>query len=232
MALDQPTMDATAADQTVSVPVRLETPSLNLITMTTRRHDIQRAAVQLLNSNGMQGTTVAAVCAAADVTEDEFRQSFPSLEAVFGSIVSELADTKNAAVATTLASRRSLTESLQIAFLALWQLVEQHSEDHFAVSILADAELRNSGLPQPWAPSIHLTNVLMVERWLIDIEAIHHMTWQSPTRQLARLVVATFEGLVVDYFFTFDGAGIELLLKMFAFQLAQHGRRAGKNAMT
>jgi TetR/AcrR family transcriptional repressor of acrEF/envCD operon len=201
-----------------------------LITVIGRRDDIHRAAVHLLNSVGLEKTTVQAVCGIAGVTPAEFAQSYQSMTAVFAAIITSLTDAQNAKIAGTILCRRSLTESVQIAMSAVWKLVEQHPDDYLAVRILTAAELNTSLAVTGAEQTIHEAAIEMVEQWLLDIQNVHHMSWQLPTRQLARLTLATLDGLVLDYLFDRDGVQVRRLLDIFSFQLAQHGRRAAKSA--
>ena len=67
------------------------------------------------------------------------------------------------------------------------------------------------------------------EAVLRELESVHQIIWELPVAQLARMSIAMMDGLLTDYVVTRDSVGARRTLDVFAYHLAQHGRRAAKN---
>jgi AcrR family transcriptional regulator len=189
---------------------------------------IRHAAVDLINEGGMSAVTIPAISVAAGLEPGEFSQYYASVEAVFLDVAGALVAHHNEKVGATMLRRRSLTESMKVALYASWDVVEKRVDEHRATKYVTLA-----GLPThaPGEGGRFLYDLFLgnVESWLLEIERIHGITWELPVRQLARLLLATLDGLVRDYLITRDSVGAHKLLEMLAYHLAQHGRRVAKN---
>ncbi len=190
---------------------------------------IQQATISLLISSGVQGAEPAAICAAADVSTDEFALYFGSQADVFVAIVQSVLDAHAGNAEATLQRRRSLTESLQIALRAVWDLIEARIDEHHALYVLMVAQAGDASLTSAMGMSLHPTYLRITEGWLTEIEKVHAISWELPVARLALLLHSTMDGLVVDYLTVRDGAQTRQLLDVLAFHLGQHGRRAAKN---
>lgn len=190
--------------------------------------NIRRAAVDLVNAGGMSSVTVPAISAAAGLQDGEFAQFYASVDAVFLDVAGSLVNSHAENIDATMLRRRSLTESMKIALFAFWDVVETRVDDHRATKYVTLAGLRTDN---PGADSRSLYDEFLAfgENWLLEVERIHSITWELPVRQLARLMLATLDGLVMDYVATRDSAGAHKLLEVLAYHLAQHGRRVAKN---
>lgn len=189
---------------------------------------IRSAAVDLVNSGGMSSVTIPAISAAAGLRDGEFEEYYASVEAVFLDVVGSLMITHTEVIDATMLRRRSLTESMKIALFAFWDVVEARVDDHRATKYVTLAGLR-TGTPGAEGRSLYDEFLAAAESWLLEIERVHSITWELPVRQLARLMIATLDGLVLDYVVTRDGAGARKLLEVLGYHLAQHGRRVAKN---
>ena len=190
---------------------------------------VRQSAITLLLHGGVGSATVPTMCEAAGITEDEFREHFQTPSDVFVSIVGTLLDAHVGNVDATIQRRRSLTDSMQIAMRAFWDLVELHIEEHHALLVLMLAQAGDPELVRNMGFSVHDTYLRSAEAWLTEVEQIHAITWEMPVPRLALLMQASFDGLMVEYAASGDGAEIRQLLDILAFQLSQHGRRASKN---
>jgi AcrR family transcriptional regulator len=198
------------------------------LTAETSRNQIRDAAVQLLNRSGVGAVTVASLCAEAHITESAFATEFGSVDAVFGAIVRDLIEAHSTQIAATVSRRRSLTETIQLAMVASFAVVESRIDEHRAGLMITVSHLVDSG-HGPSGSSVYEAYVRAAEAYLLEIQRIHSITWELSTRLLAKLFVATLIGLTVDYLFTRDAAGSRHMLDVSAYQLAQHGRRTSKN---
>lgn len=189
---------------------------------------IRRAAVNLVNEGGLSHVTVPAISAAAGLRDGEFAEYYASVESVFADVAGSLRTTHTEKIDATLLRRRSLTESMQIALFAFWDVVEKRVDDHRATQYVTLAGLRTQ-TPGEEGRTLYDEFLASAEQWLTDIERVHSITWELPVRQLARLMLATLDGLILDYIAARDSTGTRALLEVLGYHLAQHGRRVAKN---
>lgn len=190
--------------------------------------NIRRAAVELLNAGGTAHVTVPAISASAGLQDGEFFQYYASVDDVFIEVAESLVSSHTENVVATLSRRRSLTESMKLALFAFWDVVEKRVDDHRATKYVTLAGLERK-VPGGESRSLYDEFLGFTENWMNEVEKIHSITWELPVRQLARLMLATLDGLVLDYVVTRDSAGARKLLEILAYHLAQHGRRVAKN---
>jgi len=191
-----------------------------------RRDDFHQAAVRLINRDGIRSLNVATVCEEAGVDETELLASFGSVEELIASMPMTLVDAHVLSISATFARRRSLTETLQLAFGSYWDTVELHLEMQLAVRQL----MLTSALMTPeLARAQYMQIVGATEELLRELESVHQIAWELPVAQLARMSISMLDGLMTDYVFTLDSASARRTLDLFAYHLAQHGRRAAKN---
>ncbi len=189
---------------------------------------IRRAAVDLINRGGMSLVTIPAISAAAGLEDGEFAQYYTSVDAVFLDVVGSLMTTHGENIDATMLRRRSLTESMRLALFAFWDVVEKRVDDHQATKYVTLAGLQTQQ-PGVASRSLYEEFLAFTEHWLLEIEKVHSITWELPVRQLARLMLATLDGLILDFVATKDSEGARKLLEVFAYHMAQHGRRVAKN---
>ena len=191
-----------------------------------RRDDFRHAAVQLINRDGIRSLSVATLCEEAGVDEAQFLASFATVEELIATMPMSLVDAHVLSISATFARRRSLTESLQLAFGSYWDTVELHLELQLAVRQL----MLTSALMTPeLAKAQYMQIVGASEELLRELESVHQIAWELPVAQLARMSIAMLDGLMTDYVVTRDSANARRTLDIFAYHLAQHGRRAAKN---
>lgn len=189
---------------------------------------IRRATVVLVNEGGLPRASIPAISAAAGLADGEFGQFYASVDAVFLDVAGTLIGRHIQNVDATMSRRRSLTESMRLALFACWEIVENCFDEHQAVKHMTLAGLRTQ-TPGTESRLLYDEFLSACEDRLTEIERIHSITWELPVRQLARLMLATLDGLVLDYLASRDSAGAHKLLEVLAYHMAQHGRRVAKN---
>lgn len=189
---------------------------------------IRHAAVALLNAGGTAHVTVAAISASAGLQDGEFFQYYATVDDVFIEVAESLVSSHVENIEATLSRRRSLTESMKLALFAFWDVVEKRVDEHRATKYVTLAGLEVQ-VPGGESRSLYDEFLTFTENWMNEVEKIHSITWELPVRQLARLMLATLDGLVLDFVVTRDSAGARKLLEILAYHLAQHGRRVAKN---
>ncbi|WP_111764993.1 hypothetical protein [Nakamurella deserti] len=215
-----------------------------------QRRAIHLDTVELVNIHGAAAVT-------PDLLHDRLGRHSPgvafpvtSVDEVYSSVIQELAGLHFERVAATVARRRSLTDSLQIALSAHWDAVVDHRDEHRAVRSIQARRLDtaaergwtagrggpsiptagggDTGPATPgdmasWAPAAGIAT------WLDLIADAHHIRWELPREQLALLVAATLEGLTIGYLATGDAGPARAVLRVLGYQVARYGRRPAKN---
>ena len=146
------------------------------------RAEIQQAAVRLINTRGVDAVTVDAVCADAGIDEAGFRHSFASVDELLVAINTTLIDTYIHNITSTFARRRSLTDSIQVAFAAYWDTVEVSVDMHLAARRL---RLAVAARDQEAGRAMFMETLASVEGALRDIEQVHSIEWELPVSSWA-----------------------------------------------
>lgn len=191
----------------------------------------ERAAVSLLINGGVSAVTPTAVCSESGISLDEFSSRFASVNEVFGYLLRDLMAAHGERIITTLARRRSLTETLRAGSLAFWETAESRLDEHQALMILNYSEASQPHLVAHSDPdmSIHRTLTTNCEMWLTSLEKIHDITWERPVTLLAAGQVGSNYGLISDFLTYRNTDRIHEMIHTIAFNLAQYGRRRTKN---
>ncbi|WP_164479243.1 TetR/AcrR family transcriptional regulator [Nakamurella antarctica] len=192
------------------------------------RNQLVQAAVVQINLAGVESATIAKVCTGAGLDEADFTDFFADRRGLLLHIGASLAHMEDAAVRATLSRRRSLTETVRLALLALWATVEEHPELQQAAHELTFSGMRH-GEPISVAQAQHEAYCACVQQILEAIAQSHGIKWERPVTELTHLVVSTVDGLKLGYLVSKDSTAARQVLELFAYHVAQHGRRTAKN---
>ena len=195
---------------------------------TTDNSQIHLAAVQLVNRIGPASVTIAGIAEAAGMSEAAVATRYATVSDVFFEVVASLNSVLDVEMDASIAKRRSLTKSLQIALDTFWRDVQARRNDHQAAKLILMYQLNRPDAVVPDGPLFEVF-INTIENWLIALADVHDVVWEVPPRQLAQLMLATLDGISTNFFFLGDSTQARQILDLFAFQLAQHGRRKHKN---
>lgn len=136
-------------------------------------------------------------------------------------------------VCATVKRRRSLTDSLNLALQAFWTLANGATDDTRAAAELPVAAPPGSTTPMGWEADAgaYQNTIDSAEHLLGLLGQTHSVRWELPVRLLARFMVATLYGLVVDYRHGGDSEDARRILLIFSYQLSQFAHRIPKNDM-
>lgn len=193
-----------------------------------QRQVIHLGAVALVNRHGAAAVT-------PDLLQDSLGHDatdpstvISSVDEVFSSLMSDVGRVHSDSVTATISRRRSLTDSLQHAFSAYWDTVVAHRDVHLAVRSIQGRRLDTRDGTTDVDP-MRFSAQSGVSTWLDLIADAHHIRWELPTDRLALLVSATLDGLTTHYLVSGDPQPARDVLQVLAYQVAQYGRRPGKN---
>lgn len=192
---------------------------------------IRNAAVRLINDRGVAGVTVPVVCEAAGVDPKAFAAHFGAVEDVFVEIARFMMAAYGAEVGGTLVRRRSLFQSIRIAQLAFFDVVQRHRDTQLALTALRVAAVGRPAFAVPQGSDTSLQQQMIVnsELWLLEMSRVHDVTWEVSPRVLATVVSASLSGIVLDYLSRGDAAACQEMIDVVAFDLARRARRHAKN---
>ena len=134
------------------------------------------------------------------------------------------------AVRATVKRRRSLSDSLNVALQEFWTLAIDATDQHRAARHLPIkapvTTLRAGGDAEAGS---YETAINSAENLLQLLGQTHSVHWNLPIPVLARLIVATLNGLMVDYLHSGELDDARRILHIFSYQFSQWGRRNHKN---
>lgn len=192
---------------------------------------IRDAAVRLINDRGVAAVTVPLVCDEAGIDHEVFAARFGTVNDVFVAIADFMMAGYGAEIGLTLVRRRSLFQSIRIAQLAFFDVVQRHRDTQLALTALRVAAIDRPGLVVPVGAemSLHQQMVVNSELWLVEMSRLHGVTWEVSPRLLATLVSASLTGIVLDYLARGDATASREMIDVVAFDLARRARRQAKN---
>jgi AcrR family transcriptional regulator len=195
---------------------------------TTDISEIHLAAIRLVNRVGPAGVTIAGIADDAGMSEAAVTTQYATVPDVFRAVVASLNSALDLEMDASIARRRSLTTSMQIALGTFWRDVEARRNEHQAAKLILIYQLNRRDAVVPDGPLFEVF-INTVEQWLEVMADVHDVVWEVPARQLAQLMMATLDGISTNYLFLGNADEARQLLDLFAFQIAQHGRRKHKN---
>lgn len=154
---------------------------------------------------------------------------YPSLTAVYSDVIDTLIRAHTDALQKASPVDRSLAaESLDVALQASWEVVEKRLDEHLAAKqiLLAGSVLRHeSGILRTGHEQV-LTSVCAA---LDELTRQTTVTWNCTTDELARFLLASFDGLITDYALHQKSGESKKLVRLVAVHLALHARARNKN---
>lgn len=192
---------------------------------------IRDATAHLINDRGVAGVTVPLVCDEAGIDPEVFAAHFDTVDDVFAEIARFMLAAYGAEIGSTLVRRRSLFQSIRLAQLAFFDVVQRHRDTQLALTALRVAAVDRPGLVVPPGSETALHDQLIVnsELWLVEMGRVHGVTWEVSPRLLATLVSASLTGIVLDYLARGDVTTCREMIDVVAFDLARRARRTSKN---
>ncbi|WP_111767650.1 hypothetical protein [Nakamurella deserti] len=184
------------------------------------RERILHSTVTLLIERGLGAIDADAICAAAGLGRAEFDRWFDSLESIYVAITARLLDSHVANPGGPVRLAACLETGLRTSLRAVWDMIEQRIDEHHALHVLLLGQVGDPGLLARMGFSLHTTHLRIAEQWLAGVEARYGIEWVVPVPQLAALVQATLDGLMIDYVARRDGVQAREVLDIFAGHLA------------
>lgn len=168
-----------------------------------RRELLVDAAIQVMAREGVAQTTTRAIVAEAGMQIGVFHYCFRSKEELILEVVRTIGRRSFTAVLGVLGESSDPAELIHLATRAYWEHLRAHPLEHLLSYELTEYALRQH---QEAAVRQYADYYAGMERFLATIAETGGCTWRTPVDQLARLTLATIDGLTFQWVVSRDDA--------------------------
>ncbi len=192
------------------------------ISITQRRELLFAAAVRVLARDGLSALSTRAIVAEADMSLASFHYAYASREELLGDIVaSVVGGEREAGLAGVLGEAASPEEAVRRALATYLDLVRADPGREQGMFELTQHALRTPALARLASEQYQRYHEVAAE--LLDhLAARFDRRWDSPTADLARLVVALTDGLTLAWLADRDDAAADRLAALAAEAVLTH----------
>ena len=181
-----------------------------------RRALLIDAAIVVMAREGVANTTTRAIVAEAGMQIGVFHYCFRSKEELIHEVTQVIGRRTYAAVTGVLIGSTDAGELIDRAIQAYWEDIEANPLEHLLNYELTQYALRGGGEAAQLQYAGYYAGM---ERVLTDLCAATGCTWTTPVDELARLTLATVEGITFQWLVSRDEQKIRSLLARLAAQL-------------
>ena len=189
------------------------------MSVTERRARLVDAAIEVMVRDGVARTTTRAIVAEAGMQIGVFHYCFRSKDELILEVVRTIGRRSFQAVIGVVGDSTELSEVMHLATGAYWEYLRAHPLEHLLVFELTHYALRQPG-DTGAAAQQYAANYAGTERFLRRVADLTGCTWSTPVDQLARLMLATVDGITLQWVVSRDETMTPLLLDQLATQLA------------
>ena len=183
-----------------------------------RRALLVDAAITVLAREGLAQTTTRAIVAEAGMQIGVFHYCFRSKEELIGEVTRVIGRRGFAAVTGVLTSSRDPAEIIHLATRAFWTELRAHPLEHQLAYELTHYALRQPGL-EDIATAPYTGYYAGMEELLLAVSTLGGCSWRTPVDELARMTLATVEGITFQWLVSRDDTMTLQLLDQLAAQL-------------
>jgi len=176
------------------------------------------AAIEVMAREGVAHTTTRAIVAEAGMQIGVFHYCFRSKEELILEVGRTIGRRSFAAVLEVLRGSTDPAEIIHRSTRAFWERLRDHPLEHLLSYELTQYALRQPG-DEPAAVQQYAAYYAGLERFLTTVAEIGGCTWSTPVDQLARLTLATVDGITFQWVVSRDETMVLLLLERVAEQL-------------
>lgn len=165
------------------------------ISSAERRKQLIDAAMRLAKRDGVAAVTTRSVAAEAEATPGIVHYVFESMADLLREMIKIIADEQVATVRSVQVRGADVRDSMVRSFEAMWATVEADPEAHQLTFEVTQHALREPSLAElaRWQYECYFD----VSRQVLDtVSDAARVEWQLPVDTLARLLVATNDGVV------------------------------------
>lgn len=174
------------------------------VSSTQRRRDLVRAALRVIDRDGVHAATTRAIVAEAGVPLATFHYVFRSRDELIGELIAFVVENERVAATESLMQASDIRSLIRAGLGAYLDLLANDPGREQALFELFHYALRSDELRE--LPRAQYTAYHRAARDLLEFGAARAgVTWSIPTDELARLLVTITDGLTLAWLADRDG---------------------------
>ncbi|GAB2650178.1 TetR/AcrR family transcriptional regulator [Gordonia jinhuaensis] len=168
------------------------------VDLAVRRAQLVVAAREVLSRDGVANTSLRAVAAEGDVPLGTLQYVFPTREALLGAVIEDVVSEIGAVFAASTHTGDGLAHALREGIRAFWQTLVSNRNLQIMQYELTMYALRAEG-QEELARWQYESYADVVSQWCAQAAEAAGEVSAVPLPQLARIMVATIDGLIMQY---------------------------------
>jgi AcrR family transcriptional regulator len=170
-----------------------------------RRSELLQAALRVISTQGVTGTTTRAIVAEAGMSLASFHYAFESRDAMMRELIELVVENEASAVSASFEFGSDIRSSIRNGLTAFFDTVQSDPSHEQVMFELQQYALRTAGL-EHLAREQHDRYREAVARILVDGAASSGIRWTIPVDDVARLVVTITDGITLGWLADHDSA--------------------------
>jgi AcrR family transcriptional regulator len=181
------------------------------VSSTERRAALVRAALRVIDRDGVHGATTRAIVAEAEMSLASFHYAFRSRDELIRELIAFVVQDEQRVSLEALAPASDIRSAVRSGLQAYFELLRAHPSREQALQELVQYSLRTPGLEE--LPRAQYASYLHTARVLLERGAeITGVVWSLPIDQLARILIAITDGLTIAWLADRDDAAAGALM--------------------
>jgi AcrR family transcriptional regulator len=192
---------------------------------TQRREDLVQAAIRVATREGLTAATTRRIAGEAGVSVGIVHYCFRSKEELLGEVVRVLAMEGYTAAADALPADGDAEELIGRAVHAFWKLIEATPERQLLTYEVITWALRTPDV-EPIAREQRDRQIEGIQQLMTLIAQAAGIEWTRPVDDLARMVLAVTDGVVLSWLVDHDSDAVVRALDAFVGQFATYTKKS------
>ncbi len=168
------------------------------LSSTERRAALVRAALRVIDRDGVHGATTRAIVAEAEMSLASFHYAFRSRDELIRELIAVVVQDEQRVSLEALEPEADIRSAVRAGLQAYFELLRAHPSREQALQELVQYALRTPGLES--LPRAQYASYLHTARVLLERGAhITGVVWSLPIDQLARILIAITDGLTIAW---------------------------------
>jgi AcrR family transcriptional regulator len=195
-----------------------------------RRAALVRAALRVIDREGVHGATTRAIVAEAHMSLASFHYAFRSRDDMVRELIAFVVQDEQRVSLEALHTDAHIRSAVRAGLQAYFELLRAHPSREQAMQELVQYALRTPGLEE--LPRAQYASYFHTARVLLERGAeVTGVEWTMPIEQLARTLIAITDGLTIAWLADRDDEAAGLLMDFAADSIAALARTPSESAL-
>ncbi len=195
-----------------------------------RRAALVRAALRVIDREGVHGATTRAIVAEAHMSLASFHYAFRSRDDMVRELIAFVVQDEQRVSLEALHTDACIRSAVRAGLQAYFELLRAHPSREQAMQELVQYALRTPGLEE--LPRAQYASYFHIARVLLERGAeVTGVEWTMPIEQLARTLIAITDGLTIAWLADRDDEAAGLLMDFAADSIAALARTPSESAL-